>query len=230
VPVHGIRARIAERMATSRRRIPDATCSVTADCGRLLDLRGRLNAAAERAGAAPVITPFALIARLLVQTLTIHPELNSTFLDDGPSIRLHGTVHLGVATATDRGLLVPVVHAAQDMSTLRLAEEIARLAEAARAGMATPAELTGSTFTVSNFGAFGLDEGTPVINYPEAAILGIGSIKPRATVRNGEIVARPTATLTCAFDHRVADGAEAGAFLRDLASWVEEPDMVLLHS
>jgi pyruvate dehydrogenase E2 component (dihydrolipoamide acetyltransferase) len=230
VPVRGIRARIAERMTISRSRIPDATCSVTADCGALLDLRGRLNATAERAGAAPVITPFALIARLLVRALTIHPALNSTFLDDGPSIRLHGRVHLGVATATDHGLLVPVVRSAQAMSTLRLAQEIARLAETARAGTASPAELTGSTFTVSNFGALGLDEGIPVINYPEAAILGVGSIRSRAVVRNGEVVARPTATLTCAFDHRVADGAEAGAFLRELASWVEQPDLVLLHS
>jgi pyruvate dehydrogenase E2 component (dihydrolipoamide acetyltransferase) len=217
VPVRGIRARIAERMTISRSRIPDATCSVTADCGALLDLRGRLNATAERAGAAPVITPFALIARLLVRALTIHPGL-------------HGRVHLGVATATDHGLLVPVVRSAQAMSTLRLAQEIARLAETARAGTASPAELTGSTFTVSNFGALGLDEGIPVINYPEAAILGVGSIRSRAVVRNGEVVARPTATLTCAFDHRVADGAEAGAFLRELASWVEQPDLVLLHS
>jgi 2-oxoisovalerate dehydrogenase E2 component (dihydrolipoyl transacylase) len=230
VRVQGIRARIAERMSLSRSRIPDATCSVTVDCGKLLDLRERLNSAAERAGAAPVITPFALIGRLLVHALTIHPALNSTFLDDGPSIRLHGAVHLGVATATGRGLLVPVVRSAQALSTLRLAEEIARLAAAARAGTATPAELTGSTFTVSNFGALGLDEGIPVINYPEAAILGVGSVKPRPVVAGGEIVARPTATLTCAFDHRVADGTEAGAFLRELASLVEEPDLIMLRS
>lgn len=230
VRVQGIRARIAERMSLSRSRIPDATCSVNVDCGKLLDLRGRLNSAAEHAGAAPVITPFALIGRLLVHALTIHPALNSSFLDDGPSISLYRSVHLGVATATERGLLVPVVRSAQALSTLRLAEEIARLAEAARAGTATPAELTGSTFTVSNFGALGLDEGIPVINYPEAAILGVGSMKPRPVVVGGQIVARPTATLTCAFDHRVADGAEAGAFLRELAALVEEPDLLLLRS
>ncbi len=230
VPVRGIRARIAERMALSRSRIPDATCSVTVDCSRLVELRGRLNAAAERGGAAPVITPFALIARMLVQALTTHPTLNSTFVDEGPSIRLHGSVHLGVGTATDRGLLVAVVHNAQKLTTLQLAEEIARVAAKARAGTATPAELTGSTFTVSNFGALGLDEGIPVINYPEAAILGIGSVKPRPVVRDGQILARPTATLTCAFDHRVADGAEAGAFLRELASLVEDPDLALLRA
>jgi 2-oxoisovalerate dehydrogenase E2 component (dihydrolipoyl transacylase) len=230
VPVRGIRARVAERMTLSRGRIPDATCGVTVDCGALLDLRGRLSDAARRAGAEPVVTPFALIARLLVQSLTVHPALNSTFVDDGPSIRVHGDIHLGIGTATDRGLLVVVVREAQKLTTLRLAEEIARLAAAARAGTAAPAELTGSTFTVSNFGALGLDEGVPVINYPEAAILGIGSVKPRPVVRDGAIVARPTAALTLAFDHRVGDGAEAGALLGELTRLIEDPGLALLRS
>ncbi|WP_018636305.1 dihydrolipoamide acetyltransferase family protein [Parafrankia elaeagni] len=230
IPVRGIRARIAERMTLSRTRIPDATCTVAVDCTRLLEVRARLATAAEQAGAPKVITPFALIARLLVQTLVAHPELNSTFVEDGPAIRRHGSVHLGVGTATDRGLLVVVVRDAQRLTTLQLAEEIARLATAAREGRSTPAELTGSTFTVSNFGALGLDEGIPVVNYPEAAILGVGSVKPRAVVIDGQVTARRTASLTCAFDHRVADGAEAGAFMRTLSALIEEPDLALLRA
>jgi 2-oxoisovalerate dehydrogenase E2 component (dihydrolipoyl transacylase) len=230
VPVRGVRLRMAERMAASHNRIPDAACSVTADCEALLDLRVRLNEAAERAGLPTVITPFAIMARLVVHALSSHPMLNSTFVDEGPAIKLHRSIHLGIATATDRGLLVPVVKSAQSMSTLALSLEIARLTEAARAGSALSAELTGSTFTISNFGALSLDEGIPIINYPEAAILGIGSIKPRPVVSMREIIARPTATLTCVFDHRVADGAEAAAFLHEFASLVEEPDMVLLRA
>ena len=230
VPVRGIRARIADRMVMSRSRIPDATCSLTVDCTAVLDLRRRMNAKLEGAGMAPVITPLALISRMVVHALVQHPALNSSFLDDGQVIRIHGNIHLGIATATDRGLLVPVVKSAHALETLRLAQEISRLAEAARAGTTLPAELTGSTFTISNFGALGIEEGIPVINYPEAAILGLGSIRLRPVVSYGEIVARPTATMTCAFDHRVADGSQAAGFLRDLASLIEEPEMLVMHA
>jgi pyruvate dehydrogenase E2 component (dihydrolipoamide acetyltransferase) len=229
IAVTGIRARIASRLATSRTEIPDATCSVVADCTRLLEVRSELCAAQERSGEAATVTPFALLCRLLVEALRAAPVLNASWVNDGPSIAIHSSVHLGIGTATDRGLIVPVVRNAERRSTRDLAAEIARLATGARSGTLAPTELTGSTFTVSNFGALGLDEGIPVINYPEAAILGVGSIKPRPHVVNGEVVARPTTTLTLAFDHRVADGTEAGRLLGRLCQLVEAPELALLE-
>ncbi|MFV6032058.1 dihydrolipoamide acetyltransferase family protein [Streptomyces sp. NPDC056264] len=225
IPVRGIRARTAAHMERARREIPDAHCSLTVDFSRLLALRDRLRA--RDAGSAA--TPFALLLRLLTLTLREHPRLNATYVQDGPEVRTYDAVHLGIGTATPRGLVVPVVRDAQDLSTVRLARELARLADGARAGALTPRELTGSTFTVSNFGALGLDEGVPVVNHPEAAILGVGSIRPRPHVVDGDrLVVRPTAKLTCAFDHRVCDGAEAAAFLTALGALVEDPDTLLL--
>jgi len=230
IPVKGIRARIADRMSTSRTSIPDATCTVVADCTRLLEVRGVLNAAADKAGHEPVITPFSLLCRLVVQSLRANRMLNATFVEEGPEIRVRGAIHLGIGTATERGLLVPVVRDAQARSTLDLSLEMARLAAGARDGSLAPTELQGSTFTLSNFGALGLDDGIPVINYPEAAILGVGSIKERPHVVDGAVVARRTAHLTLAFDHRVCDGAEAGRFLSDLRALVEAPELALLQS
>jgi 2-oxoisovalerate dehydrogenase E2 component (dihydrolipoyl transacylase) len=137
-------------------------------------------------------------------------------------------VHLGFGVAAPRGLLVPVVKDAQDKTTRELADVVARLIGDARSGTLRPTELQGSTFTVSNFGALGLDDGVPVINYPEAAILGMGSLKPRPVVVDGEVVARPTMSLTCAFDHRIIDGAQAAAFLAELRGLIESPELALL--
>ncbi|MCU1358730.1 MAG: branched-chain alpha-keto acid dehydrogenase subunit, partial [Ilumatobacteraceae bacterium] len=230
IPVTGIRARIAERMSVSRRTIPDATCSVVADYTRLIELRVLLNEAATRRGLPATITPFSLVCRLAVQALRAAPTLNSTFVDDVPEIRVHANVHLGVGTATDRGLVVAVVRDAQTRTTVDLAGELARLAQSARAGSLAPSDMVGSTFTVSNFGALGLDDGIPVINHPEAAILGVGSVKPRPHVVDGQVVARPTGSLTLAFDHRVCDGAEAARFLVELRSLIESPQLALLDS
>jgi pyruvate dehydrogenase E2 component (dihydrolipoamide acetyltransferase) len=223
-----VRARIAEHMTTSRTRIPDATCGVTADCTRLLEVRSALNEHAERGGRAPVITPFSLLARFVVLALEANPMLNATFDERGPEIRLHEAVHLGIGTATDRGLVVTVARDAGGRSVHDLSAELARLSERARAGTAAPAELSGSTFTISNFGALGLDDGIPIINHPEAAILGVGAIRPRPHVVDGAVVARPTAALTLAFDHRVCDGAEAGRFLGQLRRTIEAPELALL--
>jgi pyruvate dehydrogenase E2 component (dihydrolipoamide acetyltransferase) len=165
---------------------------------------------------------------MVVVALRRHPLLNSSWMDEGPAIRQHPAVHLGFAAATERGLLVPVVSNAERLSVLELAVEVSRLTASARAGTLTPAELTGSTFTVSNFGALGLDEGVPVINYPEAAILGVGSVKPRPFVVRDALTVRPTVALTCAFDHRVADGAQAAAFLCELRDLIEAPELALL--
>jgi 2-oxoisovalerate dehydrogenase E2 component (dihydrolipoyl transacylase) len=228
VTVRGVQAEMAHRMTLSRREIPDAHAGVQVDCSGLLRLRDRMRDAA--ADEDVPITPFVLTLRLLTIALRHHPNLNSTWVDttDGPQIHLHSAVHLGFGVAAPRGLLVPVVSDAQDKTTRELAEVVARLIRDARAGTLKPSELQGSTFTVSNFGALGLDEGVPVINYPEAAILGMGSLKPRPVVADGKVVVRPTMSLMCAFDHRIVDGAQVAVFLCELRDLIESPELALL--
>jgi 2-oxoisovalerate dehydrogenase E2 component (dihydrolipoyl transacylase) len=230
VDVHGVQATMAQRMTLSRSKIPDAHASVQVDCSALLRVRDRLREAVGDDG--PPITPFVLTLRLLTIALTRHPMFNSTWVDTagGPHIHVHSAVHLGVGVAAPRGLLVPVIKDAQDKSTRELAATVSRLIEQARAGTVKPTELQGSTFTVSNFGALGLDEGVPVINYPEAAILGMGSLKARPVVVDDAVVARPTMTLTCAFDHRIADGAQVASLLGELKRLIESPELALLDS
>lgn len=226
VAVSHVQAAMAERMTLARSTIPDAHASVQVDCTNLLRLRDRLTTT----GDAP-ITPFVLILRLLLIALSRHRVLNATWVDgpDGPQLRSHHAVHLGIAVAAPRGLLVPVIADAHTKTTRELAEWVAKLSRDARDGVLKPSELRGSTFTVSNFGALGLDDGVPVINYPEAAIVGMGSLKPRPVVVDATVVARPQLTLTCVFDHRVADGAQAAGFLCRLRDLIESPDTALLE-
>ncbi|OBK34052.1 branched-chain alpha-keto acid dehydrogenase subunit E2 [Mycobacterium sp. 1245111.1] len=218
LPVRGVHSHMAERMTLSRSTIPDAHASVQVDGLALMRLRDE------------VFSPFVLTLRLLVIALSHNKILNSTWVQgtDGAQVHSHHAIHLGFAVATPRGLLVPVIADAQDKTTRQLAECVARLIRDARAGTLKPAELTGSTFTVSNFGALGLDDGVPVINYPEAAILGMGSLKPRPVVVDDAVVIRPQMTLTCAFDHRIADGANAAQFLVELRGLIESPETALL--
>jgi pyruvate dehydrogenase E2 component (dihydrolipoamide acetyltransferase) len=219
LPVRGVHAAMAQRMTLARSQIPDAHASVEVDGTRLLALRDTLG-----------LSPFTITLRLLVLALTHHRILNSTWVDGaaGPQVHTHHPVHLGVAVAAPRGLLVPVVRDAQAMTTRQLADAVAALISAGRDGLLTPAQLSGSTFTVSNFGALGLDEGVPVINHPEAAILGLGALRPRAVVVDGALAVRSTMMLTCAFDHRVADGAQVAAFLGELRALIETPETALL--
>jgi 2-oxoisovalerate dehydrogenase E2 component (dihydrolipoyl transacylase) len=223
-PVSGVQARMAEKMASSHREIPAAKVGVDVDCSALLRLRDRCRPTH------PEITPFVLTLRLLVIALGHNMILNSTWVDspEGPQVHVHRGVHLGFGVATRRGLLVPVIVDAQDKTTRDLAGRTGELIAGAREGTLTPAELRGSTFTVSNFGALGVDDGVPVINHPEAAILGMGTIKPRPVAVGDEVVVRPTMTLACVFDHRVADGAEAARFVCELRDLIESPETALL--
>ncbi|GFG70171.1 dihydrolipoamide acetyltransferase family protein [Mycolicibacter senuensis] len=225
-PVSRVQAAMAERMTMSRSKIPDAHAAVQVDCTNLLQLRDRL---ADHVGGTS-ITPFTLTLRLVILALTRHPVLNATWVDapEGPRVRTHRAIHLGFGVAAPRGLLVPVVFDAHRKTTRDLADCVTRLIVGARAGSLQPAELQGSTFTVSNFGALGIDDGVPVINYPEAAILGMGSLKPRPVAIDDAVVIRPQMTLTCAFDHRVADGAQVAEFLCALRGLIEHPDTALL--
>jgi pyruvate dehydrogenase E2 component (dihydrolipoamide acetyltransferase) len=223
-PVRGVQARMAEKMMLSHQQIPAAMLSVEVDCAELMRLSDRLRSADQN------ITPFMLTLRLLVIALRHNEIFNSTWVDSaqGPQVRVDHRVHLGIAAATERGLLVPVIADAQSKPTRELASRAAELIAGAREGTLTPGELRGSTFTVSNFGALGVDNGVPLINHPEAAILGMGAIKPRPVAVGAEIVVRPTMSLTCVFDHRVADGDQAAQFVCELRDLIESPETALL--
>jgi len=222
--VRGVQARMAEKMSLSHKEIPAAKVSVEVVCTELLRLRDRFRSAL------PEITPFVLTLRLLVIALKHNEILNSAWVDsaDGPQIHVHRGVQLGFAVATERGLLVPVINDAQNKTLRELSCRTAELIDGARAGSLMPGELQGSTFTVTNFGALGADDGVPVINHPEAAILGLGAIKRRPVAVGDEVVVRPTMTLTCVFDHRIADGAQAAQFICELRDLIESPETALL--
>ena len=229
IPLRGAARLAAERFSRSRREIPDATCWVDADATGLLAAREALNADPAR----PRIGLLPLLARICTAALARHPELNSTVFTgpDGSAtdIRRNQAVHLGFAAQTERGLVVPVVRDAHRMSTEQLAAEMARLVAAARAGQLRPAELTGGTFTVNNYGVFGVDGSTPIINHPEAAMLGVGRITGKPWVVDGQLAVRQVVQLSLTFDHRVCDGATAGGMLRLVADAVESPTALLRH-
>ncbi|QIP85564.1 2-oxo acid dehydrogenase subunit E2 [Streptomyces sp. Tu 2975] len=222
VPLRGVRGAVADKLSRSRREIPDATCWVDADATELMAARAAMNAAG-----GPKISLLALLARICTAALERHPELNSTVdMDAREIVRLPG-VHLGFAAQTDRGLVVPVVKDAHKRSAESLTAEFARLTETARQGALTPADLTGGTFTLNNYGVFGVDGSTPIINHPEAAMLGVGRIVPKPWVHQGELAVRQVVQLSLTFDHRVCDGGTAGGFLRYVADCVEHPSVLL---
>ena len=221
VPLTGVRRITAERLARSHREAPDATAWLSADATALLALRDLLNAR-QRVH----VTPLAVLLRLCVTALQRYPALNSHVDAASGDTVIASGVHLGVAVQADRGLLVPVVRDAQRRSVVGVAAELNRLAASAREGRLVPMEMGGSTFTVSNFGAFGVDGGSAIINPPEAAILGVGRIATRPWVVGADVVVRPLVELSLVFDHRACDGGTAGGFLRLLGDLVEHPDLV----
>jgi pyruvate dehydrogenase E2 component (dihydrolipoamide acetyltransferase) len=221
IPLRGVRKATADKLSTSRREIPEATVWVDVDATELLAARTVLN---ENQPQRPV-SLLSLFARFAIAGLRRHPELNSRVERD--EIVLLDAVHLGFAAQTDRGLVVPVVPDADRLTTRDLAAAIATRTTAARTGKLTPAQLTGGTFTVNNYGVFGVDGSAAIINHPEVAILGIGRIIERPWVDAGQIVPRHVCQLTLAFDHRVCDGGTAGGFLRFVADCVESPLVAL---
>ncbi|MFB7423438.1 dihydrolipoamide acetyltransferase family protein [Streptomyces hydrogenans] len=218
VPLRGRRAAAAAKFSRSRREIPDATCWVEADATALLEAR----AALARPDGAP-IGLLALLARICVAGLARHPQLNASVDTAREEIVRWPATHLGFAAQSARGLTVPVVRDAHLRDTAGLAAELARLTASARAGTLTPAEVTGGTFTLNNYGVFGVDGSTPILNHPEAAMLGVGRIAEKPWVHEGRLAVRRTVQLSLTFDHRVCDGAEAAGFLRHVADRVERP-------
>jgi pyruvate dehydrogenase E2 component (dihydrolipoamide acetyltransferase) len=226
VPLRGLRRTVADKLSRSRREIPDATTWVDVDATGLLDAKNALARVRPDLG----IGLLALLARICVDGLTRFPELNSSVDTGRGEIVRHGHVNLGFAAQTDRGLVVPVVRDAHLMTTARLAAELTRLTGLARSGGLPPRALTGGTFTLNNYGVFGVDGSTPIINHPEAAILGVGRIIDRSWVVDGAVTARKVAQLSLTFDHRVCDGGTAGGFLRYVADCVENPAILLAHA
>ncbi|GGX93662.1 dihydrolipoamide acetyltransferase component of pyruvate dehydrogenase complex [Streptomyces minutiscleroticus] len=222
VPLRGVRGAVADKLSRSRREIPDATCWVDADATELLRAREAMNAAG-----GPKVPLIALLARICTAALARHPELNATVDTDAREVVYLDEVHLGFAAQTERGLVVPVVRDAHRRDTESLGAEFARLTGAARAGTLTPAELTGGTFTLNNYGVFGVDGSTPIVNHPEAAMLGVGRIVAKPWVHRGELAVRQVVQLSLTFDHRVCDGGTAGGFLRYVADCVEQPAVLL---
>jgi len=216
IPLRGPRRTAADKLTRSRREIPEATVWVDVDATGLLEARRALNAAS-----GPPVSLLALLARFALLGLRRHPELNARI--DHDDIVVPDYVHLGFAAQTEQGLVVPVVRDAHRLSTRELSTALAARTAAARSGRLTPAELTGGTFTVNNYGVFGVDGSAAIINYPEVAILGLGRIIDRPWVVGGQVMVRKMGQLTLAFDHRVCDGGTAGGFLRYVADCVESP-------
>lgn len=223
IPITGIRKTIADKLSRSRAEIPEATVWVDVDATALLQARRDLDASIDGVK----VTLLAVLAKLTMIALAKFPELNSTVDTAAGEILRYENVGLGIAAQTDRGLMVPVVPQADKADLKELSERLAELTELARTGSLPAARLSGGTFTLNNYGVFGVDGSAAIINHPEAAILGIGRIIDRPWVVDGQLAVRKVAQLSLAFDHRVCDGGVAGGFLRTVADFVENPVVAL---
>jgi 2-oxoisovalerate dehydrogenase E2 component (dihydrolipoyl transacylase) len=219
IPLTGFRKAVADKLSTSRREIPDATTWVDVDATELMNARRAINASLPD----EPISLLALLARLCIAGLAEFPELNSTVDNGRQEILRYRHVNLGIAAQTPRGLVVPVIAAADTLTTAELSGALRETTTLAKDGKLTPGRLAGGTFTLNNYGVFGVDGSTPIINHPEAAILGIGRIVNKPWVFDSQVVARKVTQLSLTFDHRVGDGGVAGGFLRLFADYVENP-------
>jgi 2-oxoisovalerate dehydrogenase E2 component (dihydrolipoyl transacylase) len=217
IPLRGVRRAVAEKLSRSRTEIPDATTWVDVDATGLVQARDELRAAGRPVGL------LALLARICVAGLKRFPELNASVDTEHGEIIQFPYVNLGFAAQTARGLVVPVVRDAHRLTTAQLAAGLAELTELSRTGGLSPRHLAGGTFTLNNYGVFGVDGSTPIINHPEAALLGIGRIIDKPWVVDGALAVRKVTQLSLTFDHRVCDGGVAGGFLRYVADGVERP-------
>ena len=227
IKIIGLRRRIAERMQESKRRIPHYSYVEELDVTTLEELRAHLNA---RHGAdRPRLTLLPFLIRALVCAVPRFPQVNALFDDEAGIIRRHAALHIGIATQTPRGLMVPVVRHAEALDLWEVASEISRLAAATRDGTAARDELSGSTLTITSLGPIGGIVTTPVINRPEVAIIGVNRIVERPVVRGGQIVIRKMMNLSSSFDHRVVDGWDAARFVQELKGLLEQPAMLFVE-
>jgi 2-oxoisovalerate dehydrogenase E2 component (dihydrolipoyl transacylase) len=221
VRVIGLRRQIAQAMQDAKRRIPHFSYVEEIDVTALEALRRDLNERRGEQTAKLTLLPF--LIRAMVKAIPDHPGVNVHFDDDAGIIRRYAAVHIGVATQTRRGLLVPVIRHAEAHDLYAIANEIGRLSESARAGKATREELSGSTITVSSLGPLGGIAATPIVKPPEVAIVGVNKIVERPVVRDGQIVIRKMMNLSSSFDHRVVDGFDAASFIQTLKGYLETP-------
>jgi pyruvate dehydrogenase E2 component (dihydrolipoamide acetyltransferase) len=228
IPVRGVRKHTAAAMVASAFTAPHVTEFLQVDVTETM-------AAVRRARELPEfaevkVSPLLFVARALLVAVARHPMINSSWDDAAQEIVVKRRVNLGIAVAAERGLLVPNVKAAEAMSLAQLARALDELAATARAGKATPADLSGGTITITNVGVFGVDAGTPILTPGEAAILAFGQVRDSPWVYQGELAVRKVTTLSLSFDHRIVDGELGSAVLRDVGSMLEDPIRILAWS
>jgi len=226
-PFVGIRRKIAERMQAAKNTAAHFTFVEECDVTRLIDLRKRLKPRAEAEGIRLSYLPF--IVKAVVASLKKHPALNQALDEAANELVTRRYYHIGMAAATDAGLVVPVIRNADQLSLLEIAREIDRLGEGARAGKLSPQDLSGSTFTITSLGKQGGLFATPILNHPEVGILGIHQMKQKPVVRDGEIVIGDVMLLSLSFDHRIVDGHIGAAFAYEIIEYLEDPGRMMLE-
>ena len=227
VPVIGLRRKIAQKMQEAKRRIPHFSYVEEIDVTELEALRQRLNQIHGATRGKLTLLPF--LARAMVLALRDFPQVNARFDDEAGVVTRYEPVHLGVATQTDGGLMVPVLRHAEALDLWACAAGIARVAEGARTGKAAREELSGSTITLTSLGALGGIVSTPVINHPEVAIVGVNRMIERPMLRDGQLVARQLMNLSSSFDHRVVDGMDAARFIQAMRTLLETPALLFVE-
>jgi pyruvate dehydrogenase E2 component (dihydrolipoamide acetyltransferase) len=227
VPLRGLRRTIAKRMVESKFTAPHVTIMDEVDATELVRIREWGKKYAEERNIKLTYLPF--IIKAVIAALREFPRLNAAIDDETEEIVIKRHIHMGIATATEDGLIVPVVKHADRKTIFELAEEIADLAERARSHKLDVKELKGSTFTITNIGPFGGQFFTPIINYPEAAILGVGTISERPVARDGQVVIRPILSVSLSIDHRLIDGDMAARFLSRLKQLLENPNLLMME-
>jgi pyruvate dehydrogenase E2 component (dihydrolipoamide acetyltransferase) len=226
IPVKGVRKHTAAAMTSSAFTAPHVTIFHAVDVTPMMELRDRVAGRTEFRDVK--LSPLVFVARAVILATRRHPELNATWDEAAGEIVLKHYVNLGIAAATDRGLIVPNIKDADQLPLAELARAIGALTETARAGKTTPADLTGGTFTISNIGVFGVDTGTPILNPGETGILAFGAVRKQPWVVDDEIVPRWVTQLAVSIDHRVADGQQGSQFLADVGAVLADPAMALL--
>ena len=227
VPVIGLRRKIAQKMAESKRRIPHFSYVEEIDVTELEDLRVQLNAKWGESRGKLTLLP--LLARAMVVALRDFPQINARYDDEAGVVTRYGAVHIGIATQSDGGLMVPVMRHAEARDLWSMAAEINRLAQAVRSGSAGRDELSGSSITITSLGPLGGIVTTPVINHPEVGIVGVNRIVERPAFRNGAVVARKLMNLSSSFDHRVVDGMDAARFIQAVRALLEQPALLFVE-
>jgi pyruvate dehydrogenase E2 component (dihydrolipoamide acetyltransferase) len=228
IPIRGVRKHTAAAVAGSAFTAPHVTEFLQIDITETMAATARLRALPDFADVK--VSPLLLVARALMVAAARHPMINSSWDEDAQEIVVKHYVNLGIAAATERGLMVPNVKDAHALSLPGLARALAGLTETARAGKATPADLSGGTITITNVGVFGVDTGTPILTPGEAAILAFGQVKDAPWVHNGQLAVRKVTTLALSFDHRIVDGDLGSAVLRDVGAMLEDPLRMLAWS